>query len=86
MGNASSIAPGASSQVMEVVKNSAEVMHEAQILAAMGTVIQKPNFEFFDDEGYVAHAKEMTAGAIEIIEAVKLKNYETARKGAAGVK
>jgi hypothetical protein len=63
----------------EFNKNADKLLREAQLLAAIGEVIQKEGFEFADDETYLGHARQMHDKAVEVIEAVKGKNYEAAR-------
>jgi cytochrome c556 len=64
----------------EFKKNSDKILHEAQILAVLGEVITREGYEFADDDTYLGYARELRDHALEIIDAVKQKNYEAARK------
>jgi cytochrome c556 len=63
-------------------KNSDQILHEAQVIAAIAEVIQRDGFEFADDETYLGYARQMRDQAVEVVNAVKSKNYEQARKAA----
>ena len=66
----------------EFKSKSSEILAEAQILAALAEVIQRPGFEFADDESYLEHAKAMRQAASDIVDAVKLNSYEKANTAA----
>lgn len=68
----------------EFKKNVEQILHEAQVLAAISEVIQRPGFEFTDDETYLGFAKAMRQAASDIAAATKLNSYEKAN-AAAGV-
>lgn len=70
----------------EFSKNSAELLHEAELVAALAEVIQRENFEFWDDDDYLEFAKQMGAGAAAIVEGVKSNDYDSASKGASDIK
>ena len=63
-------------------KNSEQLLHEAQVIAAISEVIQREGFEFADDDTYLGFARQMRDQALEVVNAVKSKNYEQARKAA----
>ena len=75
------IAPGIANAA-DFKKNSDKILHEAQIVAVLAEVIQREGFEYADDETYLGFAKQMRDQAREVANAVKLKNYDAARKAA----
>jgi hypothetical protein len=56
-----------------------KILAEAELIAAISEVIQRPGFEFADDETYLGFARQMRDAAISIVEAAKSKNYDAAR-------
>lgn len=67
----------------EFAKNAAKLAHEAQVLAAISAVIQKEGYEFADDSTYLEYARDMQNASLEVVGAVKAKNYEQARAASA---
>ena len=63
----------------------AEVLHEAEIVAIMSELLTKPEMEDGDDEDYAGYANKMRDAAREIVEGVKLNDYERARKAIGAV-
>lgn len=59
------------------------VLHDAEIVAAIGEVIMQPDFEYHDDDSYRGYAAAMRDAAVKVRDAVRKKDYEAAR-GAAG--
>jgi hypothetical protein len=72
------IAP-ATANAGEFKKNADVILREAELLAAIGQTIGQEGFEFSDDETYLGYAHQMRDAALEIVGAVKGKDYETAR-------
>lgn len=66
----------------EFSSNIEEVMHEAEIVAAIGEVLTREGMEDGDDEDYAAFAKLMKTSALDIVAAVKSNDADLARKGA----
>lgn len=66
--------------------NLEEVMHEAEVVAALSEVLTKEGMDDWEDETYMGFAKRMKQGAMEIASAVKLSNYDQARKASGDVK
>jgi hypothetical protein len=63
----------------DFAKNSDQLIHEAQILAAIAEVIQREGFEFADDEDYLTLARQVRDNSLQVVEAVKQKKYDQAR-------
>jgi hypothetical protein len=61
------------------------VFHEAEIVAAIGQVIQQPDFEYHDDDSYLGYAASMRDSAVSLREACLKKDYDAARTAAAGI-
>jgi hypothetical protein len=57
-----------------------DVRHEAQLVAMLGDVIGREGFDYWDEEDYAQHARELRQAAIDISSAVELNNYERARQ------
>lgn len=53
--------------------------HEAELVAAIGEIIQQPDFEFHDDDTYRGFAAAMRDAAVAIRAACDAKNYDAAR-------
>ncbi|HEX3997815.1 MAG TPA: cytochrome c [Pirellulales bacterium] len=58
------------------------VLHEAEIVAMIGEVIQRDGYDFTDDKSYMGFAREMENQAIDLASAAKAKNYDQARAAA----
>lgn len=63
----------------EFKSNPEEILHEAEIIAAIGHAMQQEGFEYWDDEDYVSYSQQMQQAALDIVKAVKDNNYEAAR-------
>jgi hypothetical protein len=55
------------------------VVRDAEIVALIGEVIQKADFEFYDDDTYRGYASAMRDAALRVRDAAQKKDYETAR-------
>jgi hypothetical protein len=64
--------------------NNEQVLHEAEILAALGEVLKKEGMVDADDAEYAKFCDELKKGALQVVDAVKQNNYDQARQ-AAGV-
>jgi len=56
-----------------------ELRHAVEFVAAIGEVIQQPDFEYHDDDSYRGYAAAMRDGAAEARAACEKKDYEAAR-------
>jgi hypothetical protein len=63
----------------EFNKNADAILREAELIAAIAEAIQQEGFEFSDDETYAGFARQMRDAALEVVGAVKSKNYDAAR-------
>ena len=63
-----------------------ELMHEAELVAAMSQVLIKENMPYADEDGYVEFAIQMSQHAEKISAACKNQDYEVASKFANAVR
>ncbi len=70
----------------EFEANAEDVLHEAEVVAALSEVLVKEGMDEWDDEEYSGFAKRMNQAAMEIAAAVKLNSYDAARKASGDVK
>ena len=61
------------------------IVHESQLLASLAAVIAKEEYEFADDDEFVAYAKQLREAASELLQAAEANDYEQARNAAAAV-
>ncbi len=59
--------------------NVEEILHEAEIIAALSEVLTREGMEDAGDDEYESHAHSMQKAALEVIDAVKLNDYDRAR-------
>lgn len=69
----------------EFQSNIEDILHEAEIIAAIGHAMQKEGFEYYDDEDYVGYCQQMQDAALAVVQAVKDNNADAARKAAGDV-
>jgi len=70
----------------EFDRRIAALMHDAEMVAAIGEAIQQPDFEYHDDDTYRGYAAAMRDAALQLRAACDEKNYESARAAAAELK
>ena len=63
----------------EFNKNKETVLHDAELIAVMAAVLTKPGMSDAEDQSYLGFANSMKTAASEIVDAVKLNNYDQAR-------
>ncbi|MEX2188677.1 MAG: cytochrome c [Pirellulales bacterium] len=63
----------------EFKKHTDEILHEAQLVAALAEVITRDGFEYADDATYVGFCKELKKSALDVVDAVKQNNAANAR-------
>jgi len=69
----------------EFTKELGVVVHEAEIVAAIGQVVQQSDFEDHDDESYVGYAAAMRDAAVRLRDACVKKDYAAAGAAAAAI-
>ena len=62
------------------------VLRDAEMVAVIGEVIQRADYEYFDDDTYRGYASEMRDAALRVRDAAKKKDYEAARAGLGALK
>lgn len=63
-----------------------ELVHDAEMVAAIGEAIHRPDFEYHDDETYRGYSAAMRDAAVRLRAACADKNYESARTAAGDLK
>lgn len=66
----------------ELERHADELVHEAQLIAALAEVITHAGYEFAEDGTYLEYAKAMQAQAVSVRDAALQNNYEQARQAA----
>ncbi len=66
-------------------QNAQQIVHEAQLTAAIGEVLQKPGMLDAEDGDYKALAEKMKQAALQALEAVKSGNYEQGRQAVGAI-
>lgn len=69
----------------EFEDNIEEVLHEAQLVAAIGEALKKEGMADAGDDDYDKFCDDMKNAALEIVNAVKLGNDEQARKASGAI-
>ncbi len=62
------------------------ILHDAEIVAVIGEVIQQPDFEYHDDDSYRGYAAAMRDAAVKVRDACRKKDYDAARAAASELK
>lgn len=62
------------------------MLHDAEIVAAIGEVIQQADYEYFDDDTYRGYSSAMRDAALRVREAATKKDYEAARSAVGDLK
>jgi hypothetical protein len=70
----------------EFSKNIDGIRHEAELIFALSEVIQRENYEFWDDDDYLEFAKQMGSGAKAIVDGTKSNDYDGAAAGSNQIK
>lgn len=63
----------------EFNSNAEDILHEAEIIAAIGHAMAQEGFEYHDDEDYVGYCEAMQKAALDVVQAVKNNNPEAGR-------
>jgi hypothetical protein len=62
-------------------ENRDDVRHEAQLMAAIAEAIGREGFDYWDEEEYAKHARDLRQAATDVSAAVELDSFEQAQKG-----
>jgi hypothetical protein len=63
----------------DFTKQAEKLLHETEMIATIGEVIQRPDYEYHDDDTYRGHAAAMRDAAIQARDAAAKNDYEAAR-------
>jgi hypothetical protein len=69
----------------EFKANKEQLVHEANLVAAIGEVLIQEGMEDGDEDDYAAFAKSMRDAALQIVSAAKVDNYDLARKSVGAI-
>lgn len=70
----------------DFTKQAEKLLHEAEIVAAIGEVIQRPDYEYHDDDTYRGHAAAMRDAALKARDAALKGDYDAARAAVGALK
>ncbi|WP_254510465.1 cytochrome c [Anatilimnocola floriformis] len=65
--------------------NADKLLYDAEIFAAIGAVLAKEGMEDADTSEYTAICNKLKAASLEIVDAVKTKNFDKASKAASDI-
>ena len=74
---AETLKPGTGSKT-EMNKKASAILHQANLVAAIGQALTKDGMDEAEEEDYSKYAVEMSKAAMELSAAVKVKDYDTA--------
>ncbi|NCA12486.1 hypothetical protein EBR56_11945 [bacterium] len=70
----------------DFTKQVEKLLHEVEMIATIGEVIQRPDYEYHDDETYRGHAAAMRDAAVRAREAAVKNDYDAARTAVGALK
>jgi cytochrome c556 len=65
--------------VRQFAKSSADIRHEAEMLALLSEIIRRPKYEYYDDDAFHDYAGELQTAAQDLSRAAAAQDYEAAR-------
>lgn len=83
---ADSLAAAAVASKDDFMKQAEKLLHEAEMIATIGEVIQRPDFEYHDDDTYRGYASAMRDAAIQARDAAAKNDYDAARTAVGALK
>jgi len=83
---ADALAAAAVASKDEFAKQVEKLLHEAEMIATIGEAIQRPDYEYHDDDTYRGHAAAMRDAAVQARDAVLQNDYDAARTAVGAVK
>jgi cytochrome c556 len=63
-------------------REASRIREEAQLLSALGEVIQREAFDYWDDETYLEYAQQLVTASMELAAAAEQQDYAAARAAA----
>jgi len=70
----------------EFTKQAEKLLHEAEMVAAIGEAIQRPDYEYHDDDTYRGYAAGMRDAAVKARDAALKSDYDAARTAVGALK
>jgi len=83
---ADSLAAAATASKEEFNRQVEKLLHEVELVAVIGEVIQRPDYEYHDDDTYRGYAAAMRDAALQAREAALKGDYDAARTAVGAVK
>ena len=83
---ADALAAAAVASKDDFTKQVEKLLHEAELIATIGEVIRRPDYEYHDDETYRGHAAAMRDAAIQARDAALRNDYDAARTAVGALK
>jgi cytochrome c556 len=68
-----------------LAKSAADVRHEAELLALLADVIDREEFDYWDDETFTGYSRDLGSAAGDLARAAADGNYEAARAAAGAI-
>lgn len=65
-----------SSDEETIKENQSELLHDAELVAAIAQLLVQPEMDEYDDDDYAAHAQAMKRAALEVKNALELQDYQ----------
>ena len=72
----------AAASAADFKRNVEAALHAAEVMAVIGEIIQRRDYEYHDDQTYVGYSSEMRDAAAALRQACNDGNYEAAREAA----
>lgn len=66
-------------------RESEKLQQQAQLLSALGEIIQREEYDYWDDDGFVEYARALQTSAKEVSDAASRGDYPRAREAAGRV-
>jgi len=70
----------------DFTKQAEKLLHETEMIATIGEVIQRPDYEYHDDDTYRGYAAAMRDAAIQARDAAAKSDYDAARTAVGALK
>jgi hypothetical protein len=67
-------------------KQAEKLLHETEMIATIGEVIQRPDYEYHDDDTYRGYAAAMRDAAVQARDAAAKNDYDAARTAVGALK
>jgi len=83
---ADALAAAAIASKDDFTRQAEKLLHETEMIATIGEVIQRPDYEYHDDDTYRGHAAAMRDAAVQARDATLKGDYDAARTAVGALK